>query len=116
MESIIFNNKKWLEAVNIPNNGLIPNLPNDLVVELPAYSDANGIHGIKMNPIPEAIAATIRLHASIHKLLVEAFEEKSKDKLLQAILIEPTVNSYRNAVEMCNEMLDIQKNVLPIIK
>ena len=116
MESIIFNNKKWLEAVNIPNNGLIPNLPNDLVVELPAYSDANGIHGIKMNPIPEAIAATIRLHASIHKLLVEAFDEKSKDKLLQAILIEPSVNSYRNAIDMCNEMLYIQKNVLPIIK
>ena len=69
-----------------------------------------------MDPIPEAIAATIRLHASIHKLLVEAYNEKSKDKLLQAILIEPTVNSYRNAVDMCNEMLELQKDVLPIIK
>jgi alpha-galactosidase len=69
-----------------------------------------------MNPIPEVIAATIRLHASIHKLLVEAYSEESKDKLLQAILIEPTVNSYRNAVDMCNEMLELQKDVLPIFK
>ena len=69
-----------------------------------------------MNPLPEPIAAIIRLHASIHKLLVEAYDEESKDKLLQAILIEPTVNSYRNAVDMCNEMLELQKDVLPNIK
>ncbi|MDG2372302.1 MAG: hypothetical protein P8L83_06780 [Flavobacteriaceae bacterium] len=116
MESVVSNEKKWLEAVNIPNNGAIPNLPDDLVVEVPAYCDADGIKAVNMDPIPEAIAATIRLHASIHKLLVEAFSEESKDKLLQAILIEPTVNSYRNAVDMCNEMLELQKDVLPIIK
>ena len=83
------------------------------MVEVPAYSDASGIHPVKMQSIPEGIAATIRLHASIHHLLVEAYNEQSKDKLLQAILIEPTVNSYRNAVQMCNEMLSLQKEVLP---
>ncbi len=116
MEASCSDQKQWLDAVNIPNNGAIPNLPNDLVVEVPAYCDASGIHGVQMEPMPEAIAATIRLHASIHKLIVEAYSEKSKDKLLQAILIEPTVNSYRNAVEMCNEMLELQKEVLPILK
>lgn len=115
MEASLSGKKQWLEAVNIPNRGAIPNLPDDLVVEVPAYCDASGIRGVQMEPMPEAIAATIRLHASIHKLLVEAYVEESKDKLLQAILIEPTVNSYRNAVDMCNEMLDLQKDVLPIL-
>lgn len=116
MEAISSNQKQWLESVNIPNNGAIPNLPDDLVVEVPAYCDASGIQGVQMEPMPEAIAATIRLHASIHKLIVEAYAEQSKDKLLQAILIEPTVNSYRNAIDMCNEMLELQKDVLPILK
>ncbi len=116
MESICSNKKQWLEAVNVPNKGAIPNLPDDLVVELPAYCDGSGIQAISMEPIPEGIAATIRLHASIHQLLVEAYSEASKDKLLQAILIEPTVNSYRNAVDMCNEMLALQKEVLPSLK
>ena len=115
MESLVTNEKQWLEAVNVPNKGAIPNLPDDLVVEVPAYCDADGIHTVKMDPLSEGIAATIRLHASIHKLLVEAYNEKSKDKLLQAILIEPTINSYRNAIEMCNEMLELQKDVLPIL-
>ncbi len=113
MESISSNKRQWLEAVNVPNKGAIPNLPDNLVVEVPAYCDAQGIQPITMEPIPEGIAATIRLHASIHQLLVEAYAEKSKDKLLQAILIEPTVNSYRNAIDMCNEMLHLQKDVLP---
>lgn len=116
MESMITGKKQWLEAVNIPNKGYIPNLPDELVVEVPAYCDTSGIEGIQLEPMPEAIAATIRLHASIHKLLVEAYAEKSKDKLLQAILIEPTVNSYRNAIDMCNEMLELQKDVLPTLK
>ena len=116
MESIVSDKKQWLEAVNVPNKGAIPNLPDNLVVEVPAYSDASGIKPVQMKPIPEGIAATIRLHASIHLLLVEAYKEQSKDKLLQAILIEPTVNSYRNAVDMCNEMLILQKDVLPILK
>ncbi len=116
MESIVNDKKQWLEAVNVPNKGAIPNLPDNLVVEVPAYSDASGIKPVQMKPIPEGIAATIRLHASIHLLLVEAYKEQSKDKLLQAILIEPTVNSYRNAVDMCNEMLILQKDVLPILK
>jgi len=116
MEAYCGDEKQWLEAVNIPNNGAIPNLPNELVVELPAYCDATGIHGVQMEPMPEGIAATIRLHASIHQLIVEAYAEESKDKLLQAILIEPTVNSYRNAIDMCNEMLELQKEVLPILK
>ncbi|TMU56510.1 alpha-galactosidase [Flagellimonas algicola] len=115
MESIISDKKQWLEAVNMPNRGAIPNLPDELVVEAPAYVDASGIKLVPMEPIPEGIAATIRLHASIHQLLVEAYQEKSKDKLLQAILLEPTVNSYRNAVDMCNEMLALQKEVLPEI-
>lgn len=113
MESVSNNERQWLESVNVPNKGFIPNLPDDLVVELPAYCDGAGIQPIPMEPIPEGIAATIRLHASIHLLLVEAYNEQSKDKLLQAILIEPTVNSYRNAVDMCNEMLTLQKEVLP---
>ena len=107
---------QWLEAVNIPNKGAIPNLPDDLVVEVPAYANRNGIKAHQMKALPEAVAAIIRLHGSIHKLLVEAYQEESKDKLMQAILIEPTVNSYRNAVDMCNEMLSLQKHVLPNIK
>jgi alpha-galactosidase len=98
------------------NHGAIPNLPDDMVVEVPATSDAAGWRARRMAPLPEAIAAIIRLHASIHKLLVEAYAEQSKAKLLQAILLDPTVHSYRGAVSMVDEMLALQKSILPPLR
>lgn len=116
MESIACGVRHELPAVNVPNRGAIPDLPADTVVEVPAISDANGIYPLPMEPLPEAIAAMLRLQASIHQLLVEAFAEQSKDKLIQAVLLEPTVDSYRNAVQMVDEMIELQKDVLPPLR
>jgi len=116
MESIACGEHRRLDAINVPNRGYIPNLPDEMVVEVPAMSDGTGLHPKLMQPLPEPIAAMIRLQASINKLLVEAFAEESKSKLLQAALLEPTVTSYRGAVEMADEMLALQRDVLPPIR
>ena len=115
IESIACGEHRRLDAINVPNRGFIPNLPDDMVVEVPATSDSMGLHPKRMQPLPEPIAAMIRLQGSINKLLVEAFAEESKSKLLQAVLLEPTVTSYRGAVEMVDEMLALQRDVLPPI-
>ena len=116
IEGMVFNKVRELEAVNIRNRGAIPNLPDDMVVEVPAICDKAGVKAVQMAALPEAIAALIRTQGSINKILVEAFAEKSKHKLLQAILLEPTVDSYKQAVLMMNEMLELQKAVLPELK
>jgi alpha-galactosidase len=100
-------------AINVLNQGAIPNLADDLLVEVPATIGASGVKRHQMEPLPEAIAAMIRTQCSIQKLLVEAYAEESKEKLLQALLLEPTVNSYRRAVEMMDELLELQKDLLP---
>jgi alpha-galactosidase len=110
MESIVCGKQWRLDAVNIPNFGWIPNLPDRMVVEVPATSDVTGLHPKRMRPLPEPIAAVIRLQGSINKLLVEAFAEESKSKLQQAVLLEPTVTSYHGAMEMVDEM---QRDILP---
>jgi alpha-galactosidase len=115
MESIACGKERRLDAVNIPNRGWIPDLPDGMVVEVPATSDVAGLHPKRMQPLPEPISAMIRLQRSINKLLMEAFAEQSKSKLLQAVLLEPTVTSYRGAMEMVEEMLALQRDILPPI-
>jgi alpha-galactosidase len=58
----------------------------------------------------------IRNHGTIHKLIVEAYAEKSREKLLHAILLEPSVDSYSRAVQMMDEMLERQKGILPELR
>ncbi|MHC4591165.1 MAG: family 4 glycosyl hydrolase [Planctomycetota bacterium] len=102
-----------LAAVNVPNRGAIPNLPDDMVVEVPAVVGAEGLRTCPCEPLPEAIAAMLRLQGSIHKLIVEAFAERSRAKLVQAVLLDPTVDSYRRAMATVDELCRLQADVLP---
>lgn len=102
-----------LAAVNVPNEGWIPNLPDGAVVEVPATVDAEGLHPRRMAPLPEAVAAILHTQVSISVLLVEAFVEGSKDKLLQAVLLDPTCHSHRQAIELVDRMCAMQAELLP---
>ena len=113
IEALACGIKHELYAVNVPNKGSIPGIDDDVVVEVPAIADGKEIFPQKMERLPQAITVMIRVQGSIQKLVVEAYVEKSLRKLLQAILLEPTVNSYRNAVALINEMCKLQKDVLP---
>lgn len=105
-----------LDAVNVRNDGCIPGLPDDMVVEVPADVDSSGVRPCHMEPLPEGIIGLMRPYASIHKLLVEAYAEKSKNKLVQAVLLDPTCRSYQSAVGLVDEMIRLQKNILPPLK
>jgi alpha-galactosidase len=104
-----------LPAVNVRNRGWVPNLPGGAVVEVPAVVDADGLHPREMAPLPEAVAAILRTQVSISVLLVEAFVEGSKDKLLQALLLDPTCHSHRQAIELVNRMCALQAEQLPAL-
>lgn len=113
IDSITFNTPRDLLTVNALNNGSIPNLPNDMAVELPATVDGKGIHTHKMEKLPTAVTEMIRIQGAISKLVTEAYVERSRNKLLQAVLLDPTMHSYNNAVSMINEMCEVQKHILP---
>jgi alpha-galactosidase len=104
-------------AANVMNDGFaVSNLPEDANVEIPIVANAKGIHPVKVGPLPEAIAGICQLQVSIMKLLVEAYREKSKKLLFQALLIDPLVSSYHGAREMMEMMLKLEADVLPELR
>lgn len=73
IEGIITDSKQYELAANLPNSeGIIENLPRDVVVECPATVDKNGVHGIKLGELPNGIAALMNTQASVQDLSVEA--------------------------------------------
>lgn len=106
--------KAWRPAVNVLNSGpYIDNLPMSGVVEVPAIVDAAGVHPQQVGPLPEPFAAFVRTQFSIIELVTEAYRTRSKKLLLQALLLDPAVNSITAAEQLLDNMLTLQREYLP---
>ena len=99
---------------NVPNTGgAVSNLPHEGIVEVPIRASAEGVSPLPAGALPEPVAALCRLQMSIQELLVQAYAERSKELLYQALLLEPTIDHPARAREMMGEMLRLQKDYLP---
>ena len=116
IEGLRCNTSQMLDAVNIPNAGNVPGLPPGTVVEVPATVDEHGLHARTMPPLPESVLAILRTQVSINQVLVEAFVENSRSKLLQAVLLDPTAHSYRQAASLVNALCTLQADALPPLR
>ncbi len=113
IESLACGVRHDLAAVNVPNRGFVPGLPDEAVIEVPATSDEQGVHARVMQPLPEGVLALLRTQVSINRLLVDAFDAGSRDLLLQALLLDPTAHSLRAGVQLVDRMFEVQGDVLP---
>ncbi len=106
-------NRREISANVMNHNSAIENLPLDAIVEVPIQVNADGIFPVKVGRLPEAHAGLCKLQISIQNLIIEAFKEKSKKLLLQAIVIDPIVDDVTRAEEMMERMLQIEADYLP---
>jgi alpha-galactosidase len=116
IEAIIQNNNSYEIAVNIPNDGIIENLPQDLVIECSGVVNNDGIHGVKLGNISKSIAAILRIEASIQDLCIEAILKESKELAITCLAIDVNCGSFEMAEEIFNEMKEVQKDYLPNFK
>ena len=113
IEAIAFDRLIRIPAVNLLNKGQIPGVMEDMCVECPCTVSGKGIEPIQMEALPPAVTAMINQQGAIHQLVIEACLEGSRNKLLQAMLLDPTISNYHNAVALIDEMCERQKEILP---
>jgi alpha-galactosidase len=114
IEGILSDSNHIEASVNLPNDGVISNLPKDLIVECPAIVNKNGLKPIELGGYPKGLTGLLRNQASVQDLVVEAVLTKSRDIALQALLVDPVVNSYTQAEKIMEEMLRIQKKYIDL--
>ena len=110
---VLGNTHQYEPAVNVPNRGLIPNLPDWAIVEVPATIDASGVHGVPVGPLPEPIAAMCRAQIAVIDRVVEAGVHGDRTAALQALLLDPVVTSISQAEAILNELLEVHRDLLP---
>ncbi len=106
---ILQDKKRVLESGVVFNRDVVPNLPADAAVEVPVMADASGIHPISLGPLPDAIAKLLTTQVQVQQLAVEAAIHASKEIALQALLIDPVVNSASAAVKLLDELWEVNR-------
>ncbi|NCC24348.1 MAG: alpha-galactosidase [Deltaproteobacteria bacterium] len=81
--------KKVRVNANVPNNGLIANLPDDCIVEVPVYADGTGLHPVAVGALPRQCAALCSTNINVQGLVVEAALERRPEAAMHALSLDP---------------------------
>jgi alpha-galactosidase len=101
---------------NVPNNGMIENLPPECIVEVPCHVDRNGIQPTRIGRIPSQLAAVMRLSISVQELTVEAALTGKRDRIYQAALLDPHTSAELSPDEiwhMVDDLIEQHGDLLP---
>ena len=107
--AIHFNVRTPIPACIVCNNGAIPQLPDDVAVEVPVVIDGSGVHRTIVDNLPDGVIGLMNQQVSPQRLSVLAAVKGSKEIALQALLCDPTINSTAAAVAINDELFEINK-------
>jgi alpha-galactosidase len=107
--AMVHNGKRFIESGVVLNQGVIPNLPTEVAVEVPILVDAAGVHPVSLGPLPAPVADLMATQASVQQLAVEAAVHASKELALRALLIDPVVNSSIAAEQLLEELWKVNQ-------
>jgi alpha-galactosidase len=114
MEAIQTNQPARING-NVPNDGLITNLPY-CCCEVPCLVDGNGVQGVFVGDLPTQLAAINRTNINVQELAVEASLTGDKDAVHQAIMMDPLTSAVCTLPKihaMVDEMFEAQARWLP---
>jgi alpha-galactosidase len=74
---------------NVPNHGLIDDLPAGCTVEVPCLVDGNGVQPTHIGALPPQLAALIRTNVNVQELTVEAALTGRRDHVYHAAMLDP---------------------------
>ncbi len=74
---------------NVPNNGLIDNLPQGAAVEVACLVDGNGVQPTKAGRLPAQLAAVMQSNVTVQGLVVEALMTENPELIYHAAMMDP---------------------------
>lgn len=102
--------------VIVENNGIISNIPNDAMVEVPATLTVNGPKAFAIGEIPTFYKGLIENQLAYEKLVVDAYFENSYQKALQALTLNRTIVHAPRAKAILDDLIEANKEYWPELK
>jgi alpha-galactosidase len=74
---------------NVPNRGIIDNLPPECIVEAPCLVDKNGVQPVRIGSLPPHLAALMQTNINVQALAVEAALTGKREHIYHAAMLDP---------------------------
>lgn len=113
MEAFETNKPLYMTGMVIPNHGAVENLPYDAIVDIPAVAVGGDVRGVKVGRLPELGAELCRRQIVIHEMVVEGTVTGDRNKILQAMALNPQITSIKQARQVTDAFLKYYKEDLP---
>lgn len=110
--STLANDKQEVHIVNTRNQGAIPDLSDDVVVEVAANIGSSGATPIPAAPLPVEIRGLVHAVKAYEVLAATAAAEGDRRRALQALIAHPLVPSFQAAQELLEALLEAHKEYL----
>lgn len=94
-----------VQVVNLRNDGALPFLPDDHVIEVSATVDAGGVTALPIAPLPADHAGLISHVAGYERLALDAAVHGGRDRVLRAMLAHPLVGQYDRAERLTDLLI-----------
>jgi 6-phospho-beta-glucosidase len=109
----IYNDRKELSYVNIPNRGSLADFPDDLVVETIGYLDRHGVTPLVQGHLPRHLLGLVQMLGEYQALTAEAAWSGTRLDAIRALASHPLVFSLHKAEAIYDEMAAAHRNYLP---
>jgi 6-phospho-beta-glucosidase len=102
-----------VQVVNVRNDGAIPNLAGDAVVEVACRIDASGATPLPVEPLAPEMLGLVEQVKAYERLTVAAAVSGDRALALKALMANPLTSQYRVAVPLLEALLDANREHLP---
>jgi alpha-galactosidase len=92
---------------NVPNNGLIGNLPQGACVEVPCLVDKNGVQPVAVGDLPPHLAAMMQTNLNVQALTVEAALTGKREHIYHAAMLDPHTAAELDLEQIWNLVDDL---------
>jgi 6-phospho-beta-glucosidase len=101
------------QVVNLRNDGTLPFLPDDAVIEVPATVDASGVHALPVTPLEPLYAGLVAAVTSYEHLALDAAVRGGYDRVFEALLAHPLVGQIDLAHGLADRLIAHNRDHLP---
>lgn len=106
----IINNTNEIFLIITKNKGVIPNVDENMMVEVACRVGANGVEPLALDPIPTFYKGMMENQYAYEKLTVDGLFERDKTKLLQALTLNRTVTDTDTAKAILDDLIEANKD------